>query len=669
MRPIAINTLATLTAVLGSSTLAAATVVESGHTAAWYDPARNGEGWVLEILNDDRAVVYWFTYDDEGGQRWMIGAGEVVEDEGGRYIEVPELVATHGARFGDAFDPDDVVSEVVGSASFRFDDCRTGTISYTAFGESSEASLQRLARTMGAGCSPLNGIPGEPVKDYAGQSGDWYDPSHNGEGFTMQWLTRDQALAYWFTYDDEGNQAWMFGVGNYVDGVIEFPTLQATGGARFGAGFDPDDVQLIDWGTMTMDLACDTGAMSYASELPAFGEGGQDLKRLSRLASPACPYVKPLLTDLYDAEWTEVPVPEDGSIIVRALADDGTVVGMRSLDENTGELVVMRPGASEWETLDGQTVWRESPVLVSPDAGRIVAAEAPDEDIASPFEPVAWWIDTGWEPVAGIDSPYSLLNGGSRDGNVLVGKRYTAGDPRDGQPWIWDPIDGQRALPADPDFENGYWPTTATADGAVAVGYRTVPVTTPVPPIAEQTGLHALRWVNEGQPEVLTDPGGTALGVARGCSTGCEVVFGEKFSALEVGDERLNKPHAWFWTPDGRFGLLEPISVGDFEHVPSAIDAAGTMIVGTAPSFLPLATPAPSPVQAIAWTQRTGTSPLVNLFTQQTTDGDDWNVLNYKSSAVDISSAGDRILVSLFEGRAEEAAPIRAGILKLNPKE
>lgn len=48
--------------------------VVPGHSAMWYDPARDGEGWMLEILADDRAVLYWFTFDEAGNPRWLVGA-------------------------------------------------------------------------------------------------------------------------------------------------------------------------------------------------------------------------------------------------------------------------------------------------------------------------------------------------------------------------------------------------------------------------------------------------------------------------------------------------------------------------------------------------------------------------------------------------------------------
>src|SRR5690606_39063180 len=98
--------------------------IRSGHAGHWYSLDRSGEGWVLELRDAGNAWLYWFTYDGQGRQRWLTAAGQVVPDgDGGQRIDFPQLVVTRGARFGAAFDPDDVVREDVGSASFRFDDC------------------------------------------------------------------------------------------------------------------------------------------------------------------------------------------------------------------------------------------------------------------------------------------------------------------------------------------------------------------------------------------------------------------------------------------------------------------------------------------------------------------------------------------------------------------
>ena len=96
--------------------------VKPGHSAMWYQPERDGEGWVLEVLSGDRALLYWYTYDENGNQRWLQAVGDVVDEESGQAIDFPELLVTEGAEFGPGFDPDDVEFQDVGEASMHFED-------------------------------------------------------------------------------------------------------------------------------------------------------------------------------------------------------------------------------------------------------------------------------------------------------------------------------------------------------------------------------------------------------------------------------------------------------------------------------------------------------------------------------------------------------------------
>src|SRR5690606_9924044 len=115
-------------------------------------------------------------------------------------------------RFGPDFDPADVVRQVVGQATFRFADCARGDVEFRAYGQTGRHEMHRLGRVMGAGCAPRHGLPGRPVLTHAGQSGSWYDPTHAGEGYTLQWLDDGRALVVWFSYDAEGRQYWMLGM-------------------------------------------------------------------------------------------------------------------------------------------------------------------------------------------------------------------------------------------------------------------------------------------------------------------------------------------------------------------------------------------------------------------------------------------------------------------------
>lgn len=253
----------------------------AGHTAAWFNPARDGEGWILEMLNDGRGLLYWFTYDERGAPRWLVGAGRV----DGNRVEIPQLLAPSGGRFGPGFNPDDVVRPVVGSASLVFDDCNRGALTYSAFGQAQVIEAVKLSRTMRVDCNPP---ADDGDNDRALQSGSWFDPAFDGQGFSFQWLTSGDALVTWFTYDDAGNPFWMTGVGRTDGDEVVFPSLTATRGARFGLDFDAAEVERFDWGSLRLRFSCEEGSAEYASSLPGFGQGMFNLRRLGRLRGLEC---------------------------------------------------------------------------------------------------------------------------------------------------------------------------------------------------------------------------------------------------------------------------------------------------------------------------------------------------------------------------------------------
>jgi hypothetical protein len=120
-------------------------VVFSG---SWFDPSHDGEGWLIEILPGNVALVYWFSYDGNGNQAWFLGIGSIE----GNNISIDDGLISSGTRFGADFDSDAITLDDWGSMSFSFDDCDTGTMSYSSgLAEYGSGSLQ-LAR--------LTSIPG-----------------------------------------------------------------------------------------------------------------------------------------------------------------------------------------------------------------------------------------------------------------------------------------------------------------------------------------------------------------------------------------------------------------------------------------------------------------------------------------------------------------------------
>lgn len=113
---------------------AMASVERSG---SWYDPSHNGEGFIVQFIDDSNAVIYWFTYDEDGAQRWFTGVGQM----SGNTLQITELLITDGGVFGPAFNPANVVRTAVGSLSLTFNSDQAGVAAYTINGVDGEQTI------------------------------------------------------------------------------------------------------------------------------------------------------------------------------------------------------------------------------------------------------------------------------------------------------------------------------------------------------------------------------------------------------------------------------------------------------------------------------------------------------------------------------------------------
>ncbi|MGD2129004.1 MAG: M14 family zinc carboxypeptidase [Lysobacterales bacterium] len=262
-------------------------VVQPGTSSAWYDTNRNGEGFLVEVLDDKRAVMYWFTYDTDGAQDWYVAVGDV---RGNRMV-FPELIRVSGGVFGPDFDLDTVKRTTVGSAEFIWSSCDSGEMDWVLDRDGTgwrtgRMQLSRLTRVAGIECSDEPPPPG-PVPQRR-LSGSWYDPSHSGEGYVLETLSNGDSLVYWFTFDTAGNRRWFFGMGHDDGGTLVFDELFGTAGGVFGPGFDPEAVELSDWGSLELELDCDGGVARFEPLDEAFPAGMLQLARLTTLAGPEC---------------------------------------------------------------------------------------------------------------------------------------------------------------------------------------------------------------------------------------------------------------------------------------------------------------------------------------------------------------------------------------------
>jgi len=261
----------------------------------WFDPTHNGEGFVVEVVSEELAVVYWFTYDVEGKQRWFIGLADVSGDE----LKVSELLMPIGAQFGPDFDPADVEQHAVGSLALSFMS-DSATAQYTVDAVAGSQNLIRLAvpRSVAA-------VPG--LADCV--TGSWFDPSHDGEGYIVHLLDEERAVIMWFSYTPDGQQAWFISDPATIEGDGITASMFSTAGGRFGADFDPDDVVLSDWGELELVLgSCTQGRSDYASLLPEFGSGAlENLVKLTDLLQPTGladdPAIRTSLQQILDSQY------------------------------------------------------------------------------------------------------------------------------------------------------------------------------------------------------------------------------------------------------------------------------------------------------------------------------------------------------------------------------
>ncbi len=124
--------------------------VNSPFSGSWFDPTHNGEGIILQVLENDLAVVQWFTYDSAGNQMWIQGTGTFV----GNTLTVDNLFTTQGTGWGDAFDPDDVISLPWGTLEMIFSGCGAVVVNYNSsagFGAGT-LNMERISTLMGIPC-------------------------------------------------------------------------------------------------------------------------------------------------------------------------------------------------------------------------------------------------------------------------------------------------------------------------------------------------------------------------------------------------------------------------------------------------------------------------------------------------------------------------------------
>jgi len=266
--------------------------IQPGHSGTYDAPGRDGEGFIVEVLDAERAVVLWFTYppagSDAGTQSWLGGVGQIVDDR----IIVENARIASGAVFGDDFDPADVQRMLWGRLELQFSDCDNARVDYQgppAYGEDS-FMVRRISAIERLECSAGTDEAGTPVPAAPGVSGQWFDPASDGQGWFLQEVSPGQVLVAWFSFDAQGHQAWMLGVGALdANDVLQVDNLRRPSGTFFGDDFDSADITRQDWGSLRIEFQnCNQASLEFESPLADFGTGSAQPNRLTGLSGLVC---------------------------------------------------------------------------------------------------------------------------------------------------------------------------------------------------------------------------------------------------------------------------------------------------------------------------------------------------------------------------------------------
>lgn len=497
-------------------------------SGSWFNPDRNGEGVIVQHLDDGRVLAFWFTYPalgEAGDQAWLIAQEGVIDGDTVRFASV---LRPQGARFGAAFDPAQVTLSPWGTLEMRFSDCNNASLSWvgpTAFG-SGTRPLTRLTSLDEIACNGTRKLTTSGARSVAGlraRTGAWYVPSRSGEGWIVEELGDGRSVVYWFTFDPEGRQAWTVGSATRQGNRLVIEDNRIARGTHFGTAFSASAVELRAWGRLEMDFAtCNSATLSYASTLPGYGSATRDPVRLTAVASARCLDSMPAaVTNASFTERARMAAPYQSEHAVAALGDSLYVVG------GFGDLNGFRRydrSLDRWVDLPDLPSGRDHPAAFAIPGSVYFAGGAPN-GVGDPNTPgFRYDIATGtWEAVPG------LLGGYGSHAALLHGQAYLGvGDSSLQQ---FDPRQRQgRIIPGDHQPRD-HSQVVAFMDEIWHIGGR-YPETTSVSiydPVSEQwrPGPRLARWRGGFAAAVVGDRivigGGEVIELGRYVEPGVEI--------------------------------------------------------------------------------------------------------------------------------------------------
>ena len=146
---------AILLAILVGSAHADLNLANGYATGQWYNPARDGEGFFVEIIGEGdnlQISLAMYSYDAEGNQLWLVGNAAIANGDIGATVPV---FLIEGPVWGTGYDPDDRDTTQFGTIAARFPTCDSALFSVqsnVAGLESGSYSEVRLTEIVGMNC-------------------------------------------------------------------------------------------------------------------------------------------------------------------------------------------------------------------------------------------------------------------------------------------------------------------------------------------------------------------------------------------------------------------------------------------------------------------------------------------------------------------------------------
>lgn len=122
-------------------------------------------------------------------------------------------------------------------------------------------------------------------------SGSWFNALQNGHGLSIEVISEDQTVIYWYVYHPDGTPMFLIAVGTNKNNVVEANVFYNSG-MKFG-DFDPKDNEEIPWGTIKLTFdSCNSATLEYSSDLEyngePYGSGSIPLTKLLTIDEMQC---------------------------------------------------------------------------------------------------------------------------------------------------------------------------------------------------------------------------------------------------------------------------------------------------------------------------------------------------------------------------------------------